>query len=264
MLDRPGFREKNKQTCHCLLCTQNHNLRVSITFVIVAQSLSCVWLFATPWTAAWQTSLSFTTSQCKHDIIYILWEHFSNWKVNLIEQSQNVACSILPAPWICGLPICSWGFPPSSVSKESACNAGDSCSIPGLGRSPGEGNGNPLQYSCLKNPMDRGAWQATIRGVARVGHLATKPPPSLICSWETGKFLLQLVRSSSWETSWFQINICQCRNIRDANLIPESGRSPGEGNGNTRQYSCLKSPMDRGARQARVHGLTKIQIWLSN
>ena len=48
-------------------------------------------------------------------------------------------------------------FPHSSVDKESACNAGDPGSIPGLGRSPGEGNGNPLQYSCLENPMDRGA-----------------------------------------------------------------------------------------------------------
>ena len=51
----------------------------------------------------------------------------------------------------------------SLVSKESACNAGDPGSIPGSGRSPGEGNGNPLQYSCLENPMDRGAWWATGR-----------------------------------------------------------------------------------------------------
>ena len=50
--------------------------------------------------------------------------------------------------------------------------------IPGLGRFPGEGNGNPLQVSCLENPMDRGAWQATVHGVTRVRHnLATKPPP---------------------------------------------------------------------------------------
>ena len=68
-------------------------------------------------------------------------------------------------------------FPRSSVGKESACNAGDPGLIPGLGRSPEEGNGNPLQYSCLENPMDRGAWQATVHGVARVRHsLATKPP----------------------------------------------------------------------------------------
>ena len=51
-----------------------------------------------------------------------------------------------------------WGFPHSSVGKESACNAGDPGLIPGLERCPGEGNGNPLQYSCLENPMDRGAW----------------------------------------------------------------------------------------------------------
>ena len=59
------------------------------------------------------------------------------------------------------------GFPHSSVGKESACNAGDSGSILGLGRSPGEGNGNPLQNSCLDNPMDRGAWRATVHGVTK-------------------------------------------------------------------------------------------------
>ena len=69
-------------------------------------------------------------------------------------------------------------FPGSSVGKESACHAGDPALIHGLGRSPGKGNGSPLQYSCLKNPMDRGAWQATVHGGARVGHdLATKPTP---------------------------------------------------------------------------------------
>ena len=54
-----------------------------------------------------------------------------------------------------------------SDSKEPACNAGDPGLIPGLGRSPGGGNGNPLQYSCLENPVDRGAWQTTVRGVAK-------------------------------------------------------------------------------------------------
>ena len=67
------------------------------------------------------------------------------------------------------------GFPYSSVSKESTCNAGDPGLIPGSGRSPGEGNSNPLQYSCLENPLHRGAWQATVHGVARIGYdLATK------------------------------------------------------------------------------------------
>ena len=58
-------------------------------------------------------------------------------------------------------------FPGGSESKASACNAGDQGSIPGSGRSPGEGNGNPLQYPWLENPMDRGAWQATVHGVAK-------------------------------------------------------------------------------------------------
>ena len=54
-----------------------------------------------------------------------------------------------------------------SDGKESACNAGDLGSIPGSGRFPGEGKGNPLQYSCLENPMDLGAWCATVHGVAK-------------------------------------------------------------------------------------------------
>ena len=55
----------------------------------------------------------------------------------------------------------------AQMVKASAYNARDPGSIPGLGRSPGEGNGNPLQYSCLENPMDRGAWQVTVHGVAK-------------------------------------------------------------------------------------------------
>ena len=59
------------------------------------------------------------------------------------------------------------GFPGGSEVKASASNVGDLGSIPGSGRSPGEGNGNPLQYSCLENPMDGGAWWATVHGVAQ-------------------------------------------------------------------------------------------------
>ena len=59
------------------------------------------------------------------------------------------------------------GFPGGSVGKESAWNAGDPGSIPDTGRSPGEGNGYPLQYSCLENSTDRGAWWATVHGVAK-------------------------------------------------------------------------------------------------
>ena len=59
------------------------------------------------------------------------------------------------------------GLPWSLSGKESTCDAGDLGSVPGLGRSPGEGNGYPLQYSCLDNPIDRGAWWATIHGVMK-------------------------------------------------------------------------------------------------
>ena len=96
-------------------------------------------------------------------------------------------------------------FPHGSVSKESACNAGDLGLIPGSGRSPGEGNGNPLQYSCLENPMDRGAWWATVHGVARGRQdLATKPPPpSGLGSqvwWRLFSHSLVWIRKPSWVT----------------------------------------------------------------
>ena len=65
--------------------------------------------------------------------------------------------------------IIALGFPGGSEvkAKASACNVGDQGSILGLGRSSGRGHGNPLQYSFLKNPMDRGAWWATVRGITR-------------------------------------------------------------------------------------------------
>ena len=76
---------------------------------------------------------------------------------------NNIVLQLVAVPSATGL----WGFPSSSDGKDSACNAGDPGSIPGSGRSPGEGHGNPLQYSCLGNPMGRGAWQATVHGVAK-------------------------------------------------------------------------------------------------
>ena len=68
-------------------------------------------------------------------------------------------------------------FPGSSIVKNLPAKAGDMDSIPGSGRPPGEGNGNPLQYFCLGNPVDRRAWWATVHRVTRAGHsLVTKPP----------------------------------------------------------------------------------------
>ena len=75
---------------------------------------------------------------------------------------SNGFCQDAPGPCLNSLPVSWW-----LGSKESACSAGDPGSIPGSGRPPGEGNGNPLQYCCLENPMDRGAWRATVPGVAK-------------------------------------------------------------------------------------------------
>ena len=84
----------------------------------------------------------------------------------------GVSCQIdeVVLPILIFFPLSLFGFPGGSEDKASACNAGDPGLIPGLGRSPGEGNGNPLQYSCLENPMDRepGGLQST--GSQRVGH----------------------------------------------------------------------------------------------
>ena len=70
-----------------------------------------------------------------------------------------------------GFDISTWMvFPGGSEVKASACNIGDLGVIPGSGRYPGEGNSHPLQYSCLENPIDRGAWWATVPGSHRIGH----------------------------------------------------------------------------------------------
>ena len=94
-------------------------------------------------------------------------------------------------------PAFFYGFPDGSEDKAFAWNAGDPGLIPGLGRSPGEGNGNPLQYSCLENPMDRGAWQATVHGVAKsqtqvsdFTHTHTHKPAGGDCSHESKRCLL--------------------------------------------------------------------------
>ena len=136
------------------------------------------------------------------------------------------------------------GFPLSSVGKQSACNAGVLGLIPGSGRSHGDGNGKSLKYSCQDNPTDRGAWQATVHGVARVGHdLAIKPPPP----YSFRKFPGSSVhKESDWSSG-------------HPDFISGSGRYPGEGNGNSLQYSWLENAMDRGTRWAAVHGVARVR-----
>ena len=114
------------------------------------------------------------------------------------------------------------GFPGGSEVKNPPANAGDVGSIPGLGRSPGERNGSPLQYSCLGNPMDRGAWRAGVRGVAKGIDLTREG----LAPWLNGG-------------EWTQGKLC---------LTP----------GNPLQYSCLENPMDRGVWQATVRGVLRV------
>ena len=82
-------------------------------------------------------------------------------------RQYNVCVYLYYLRFIMGKYEIDYGFPGGSDSKESTCNIGDQGSIPGPERSPGEGNGNPLQYSCLENSMDRGAWWAIVHGVAK-------------------------------------------------------------------------------------------------
>ena len=77
------------------------------------------------------------------------------------------------------------GLPKWLSGKESACQAVDAGSVPGLERSPGEGNGNPLQYFCLENTMDKGAWRVIVHGVARVGcDLVTEQQHDVIIAYQ--------------------------------------------------------------------------------
>ena len=112
------------------------------------------------------------------DILYFVYSFIPQWIFGLfplIGYHEQCCDEYLYEDFIVDICLHSGGvprheiadFPDSSVGKESACNVGDLGLIPGLGRSPGEGKGNPLQYSCLGNPMDRGAWWATVHGVAK-------------------------------------------------------------------------------------------------
>ena len=139
------------------------------------------------------------------------------------------------------------------VVENPPANAGevrDLGSIPWSGRSPGAGQGNPLQYSYLKNPMDRGAWWATIHDATKSGTLLKQ------LSTDAHKYydLLYLNRGFP-HSSVSKESACSAGG--DPGSIPGLGRSPGGGNGNSLQSSYLKNPMDRGAWRATVHGITE-------
>ena len=150
------------------------------------------------------------------------------------------------------------------MGKESACSAGDIGdvgSIPRSGGSSGGGNGNPLQYSCLENSLARGAWWATVYGVAksqtRLSTYHYHKIASIIVCAPVFISLGYLPRSgiAGWDFSGGSDGKASAYNAGDPGSIPGSGRSPGEGNGNPLQYSCLENSMDREAWWATVHGV---------
>ena len=107
-------------------------------------------------------------------LIHMVTPYSTFWGTAKLFSKVATPFAVLPTMYV---GLCSW------LSSAGDCNARDSSLIPRLGRSPGEGNGNPLQYSCPGNPMDRGAWQATVHGVVRVGHDLMALPHSVWMFW---------------------------------------------------------------------------------
>ena len=156
--------------------------------------------------------------------------------------------------------------------------------IPGLGRSPGEGNGNPLQYSCLENSVDRGAWWATVRGVAELDTTErptlTVPPTysSMFPVQVDERKVLGVIRNGGWRRQWHPtLVLLPGKSHGQRSLV---GCSPwgrwesdtterlhfhfslsciGEGNGNPLQCSCLENSRDGGAWWAVISGVAQSQ-----
>ena len=108
-------------------------------------------------------------------------------------------------------------------SKESAYNAGDTGSIPGSGRSPGRGDGNPLQYSCLWNPMDRGAWWATVHGISELdttSQLNNKQQTHLHIEW-VRKYLYQNVETNPCHKRHHRHNTADQKWTPDLQIVSE-------------------------------------------
>ena len=144
----------------------------------------------------------------------------------------------------------NYGIPRWLSGRESACSAGaaqEAGLIPGLGRPPEGGYGSPLQYSCLENPMDRGAWRATVHRVAksqtRLKRLSMHAR-TYICIIKSVAVYLKLTQYNS-----LVAQMVNCLPAMRETWVRSMGQedSPGEGKGNPLQYSCLENSMDRGA-----------------
>ena len=151
----------------------------------------------------------------------------------------------------------------------------------------GEGNGTPLQYSCLENPMDGEAWWAAVHGVAK-SRTQLKRLSSSSRTYVSPDFPIHPSCLSPLDVHTVVLCVCvsisafhirssvpsffpgssdgkeSACNMGNLGSISGWGRSPGEGSGNPLQYSFLDNPMDRGAWWAAVHGIAKSRTWLSN
>jgi len=151
------------------------------------------------------------------------------------------------------------GFPGGSDCKESACNVGDLGLIPGSGKSPEEGHGNSLQYSCLENPHG----QRSLTDWSPWGCKESDMTEQLSTHTFKVFYLLPWIELST-NFPGVSDGKGSASNVGHPGSILGLGRSPGEGNGNPLQYSCLEKSMDNGAWRATVHGVTKSQIQLND
>ena len=157
--------------------------------------------------------------------------------------------------------------PVAQMIKDFVHSAGELGTIPGLGRSPGERYGYPLQCSCQENPMDRGAWQVTVHGVAKSQ------------TWQ--KLMLLYLKHYTWRRQWQPTPVplsgkshgqrslvgCSPRGHEESDTTERlhfhfSLSCIGEGHGNPLQCSCLENPRDGGAWWAAVYGVAQSWTWL--
>ena len=165
--------------------------------------------------------------------------------------------------WQCSLQRNSMGIRArgSSDGKESSRNVGDPVLIPGLGRSPGEGNSYPLPYSFLENSMDRGAWWIIVHGVTK--SQAWLSDYHTHAHTHTHTHVHTDLKGTSQVVLGVKNPPAKAGDIRTVGLIPGSGRSGG-GHGNPPQLSCLENPMERGAWWAMAHRVLKSWKWLNH
>ena len=170
--------------------------------------------------------------------------------------------------------VTNWASLVAQLVQNPTANAGDARdvdSIIGSGRSPGVGNGNPLQYSCLENPMDRGSSWYTVCGIAKSWtQLSDWAPGIYVChakiniqKWVEFHYTNNKTSEKNSCVRGFPVGTVvknlpdSAGEARNEGLIPGSGRSPGVGNGNPLQYSFLEKSIDRGSWWAIVHGVAK-------